>query len=114
LYELADDVDEQAVAPGLPVVVEGDEADAFWVLVAGTVRVTAYTPDGPRHLRDLAGPDYFGEIGLLNQSPRTATVTTTSPCTLWRVPAGTFLGALAEAGLSSPLTDTVRLRLTAE
>jgi MFS family permease len=114
LYELADDVEEHAVAPGRPVVVEGEEADAFWVLVAGTVSVSAYTPDGPRHLRDLAGPDYFGEIGLLNQSPRTATVTTSSPCTLWRVPAGTFLGALAEAGLSSALTDTVRLRLTSE
>ena len=60
------------VAAGDVVVREGDESDRFYVIESGTVQVTA--ADG--HVLREEGPgDYFGEIGLLRDVPRTATIT---------------------------------------
>ena len=60
------------IAAGGLVVREGDESDRFYVIESGHGRVTA--ADG--HLLREEGPgDYFGEIGLLRDVPRTATIT---------------------------------------
>ena len=37
-------------------------------------------------------------------------MTATEPCALWRIPADVFLAAIAEAGVSGALTDTIRIR----
>jgi CRP-like cAMP-binding protein len=110
LYEIADSIVELDVAPGTALVREGDVSDALYVLAAGTVEVTAWSPDGPALLRHLTAPDYFGEIGLLRAAARSSTVTASSACTVWRVPAEVFLSSIAEAGVSGALSDTVRLR----
>jgi predicted MFS family arabinose efflux permease len=113
LYEVADSTDELDVDAGHAVVVEGDVADALYVLVSGTVQVTAESPEGPKVLREMNAPTYFGEIGLIHSVPRTATVTATAPCQLWRVPSHTFLNAATQAGLSGALTESVRVRFGA-
>jgi hypothetical protein len=114
LYLLAESASEVKVDPGAAIVVQGEESDALYVLVSGTVAVTAQTLEGPRHLRDMTAPGYLGEIGLLHGVPRTATVAATEPCVLWRIPAEVFLRAAAQSGLSSALTETVRLRFAGE
>jgi MFS family permease len=110
LYAIADSIIEVEVGPGTAVVREGEASDALYVLAAGTVEVTARGEDGPVLLRNLAAPDYFGEIGLLRGSPRTSTVTASIPCTVWKIPAEVFLAGVAEAGASGALSDTVRVR----
>lgn len=59
------------------------------------------------------GPDdWFGEIGLLQRSPRTATVTTTTAATLWRIPGDEFLAAFAgSASRPDILGGTMAVRL---
>jgi CRP-like cAMP-binding protein/Fe-S-cluster-containing hydrogenase component 2 len=52
---------------------EGDPADAFYLVRAGTVRVSNLGPGGEIVLPYLARGDYFGEIGLLAGGKRTAT-----------------------------------------
>ena len=52
-----------------------------------------------------------GEIGLLHRVPRTATVTACEPCVTWEIPADLFLSAASQAGLSSALTENVRVRV---
>jgi hypothetical protein len=114
LYEVADRIAEVEEPAGVDVVRQGDVADDLFVLVSGTVRVTIEGPQGPRVVRQMTGPTYFGEIGVLHEVNRTATVTTEGPCRLWRVPGDAFLWAAGQAGLSNALTDNVRVRMGAQ
>jgi CRP-like cAMP-binding protein len=75
LGSLALSADELDLNEGHVLTREGRPAREFFVLVEGTVRVTR---DG-RELADLGAGDWFGEIALLTNTPRTATVTATSP-----------------------------------
>ncbi|HUA11924.1 MAG TPA: MFS transporter [Solirubrobacteraceae bacterium] len=59
-----------SVAAGTDVVVQGDDADAFFLIASGTVEVFE---DGVRR-RTMGAGEGFGEIALLRDVPRTATV----------------------------------------
>ncbi|HKC91941.1 MAG TPA: FAD-dependent oxidoreductase [Candidatus Limnocylindria bacterium] len=62
-------------APGDVVVSEGDAADRFYMVIKGEAEASHREPDGSETVLNRFGPgDYFGEIGLLNDAPRTATV----------------------------------------
>lgn len=91
LEAIARRVDWLSVPAGTTVIREGERGDRFYVLASGAVRVEG---EG-RHLRDLdrAG-DGFGEIALLRDVPRTATVTTTSDSVLLAVDRAPFLAAV--------------------
>jgi len=56
------------------IIREGDTADAFYILESGTVRVSRMKAGHEEFLADLGPGRYFGEIGLLQGVPRTATV----------------------------------------
>jgi hypothetical protein len=101
LYEVADEATEIVVPDATDVVRQGDAADCLFVLVSGRVTVSMDGADGPVHLREMAAPAYFGEIGLLHGVARTATVATDGECVLWRITAPSFLTAVGQAGLSS-------------
>jgi len=103
---------EETVAAGSAIVVEGEEADDFYVLMAGEAEVGARgEADVERHLGVLSAPDYFGEIGLLERRPRTATVRATTPCTLLRIRGEDFLTALTSATLSPGALGLAQTRL---
>jgi hypothetical protein len=79
------------VPTGTVVIREGDPGDRFYVLAAGAVRVER---DG-RHLRDIVTVgDGFGEIALLRDVPRTATVTSTQETVLLTIERAAFLAAV--------------------
>lgn len=68
--------EEVDIVAGKLVARQGDRATEFFVIVDGHVRVDR---DG-EHLRDMGPGDFFGELAMLGNIPRTATVTTTTPC----------------------------------
>jgi CRP/FNR family transcriptional regulator, cyclic AMP receptor protein len=72
IANLADLID---LPEGKTLMREGELGWEFFILVDGTVRVSR----GGRNHRDLAGGDWVGEIALVANVPRTATVVTTSP-----------------------------------
>ncbi len=74
LRELAVTADEVDLREGFALTREGKPGREFIVLVDGTARVTR---DG-RKLADIGPGDWVGEIALLTNAKRTATVTTTS------------------------------------
>jgi CRP-like cAMP-binding protein len=75
LRELALVADELDLREGRTLVREGQPGREFFVLIEGGVRVSRKG----RKLNDLGPGDWFGEIALLTNTPRTATVTATSP-----------------------------------
>jgi CRP-like cAMP-binding protein len=98
LESLARSAVEETAAAGATIVAEGAEADDFFVLTAGETEVVARgEAGGERRLATLEAPDYFGEIGILERRPRTATVRATTPCTLLRIRGTDFLTALTSA-----------------
>src|SRR5262252_6401688 len=70
---LLDSFEPRAYSYGEAIVVEGEEADAFFILVTGTARVLKLGLDGSEvPLNMLRGGDSFGEIGLLLGGTRQA------------------------------------------
>lgn len=78
------------VRPGDVVIREGDPGDRFYVIDRGEVEVTTR---GTAIGRRRAG-DYVGEIALLRDVPRTATVTAVTAVTMYALDRDVFLGAL--------------------
>ena len=78
LREIALSADELDLPEGRELTREGARGREFFVLVSGTVRVSR---NGTK-VAELGDGDWFGEIALLTHTPRTATVTSTSPVRL--------------------------------
>ena len=74
---------------GHEIVKEGDAGDRFYIVASGTAEVTQ---DG-RHLRDCGPGDYFGEIALLRDVPRTASVTAIDDMELYALERAAFVDA---------------------
>ena len=73
---------------------QGDEADAFFVIVQGAADVVR---DGEQ-VRKLSPGDYFGEIALVEGGPRTATVTANGAVEVLVVKRQAFQRLLSEHG----------------
>lgn len=66
---------ERAFPAGAPIVHEGEVGDELYVLLEGTVRVERLDPDGSTRVLRTYGPgDHFGELAVLLERPRVATV----------------------------------------
>ena len=109
LERLAGETREIAVSSGNVLIREGDPADALYVLKTGSVEVRS----GARRLAALPAGSWFGELGLLEGIPRTATVVTTAKSTLLRIEGEAFLGALTAAPLASSALEGARARYIA-
>jgi CRP/FNR family transcriptional regulator, cyclic AMP receptor protein len=78
LAEVAPFAEEVQVDQGTTLVREGDYSYEFMAIEEGQAEVTR----GGEHLADLGPGDFFGEIGLLEKTLRTATVTAKTPVRL--------------------------------
>src|SRR6202042_436847 len=111
LERLAAAATEQTFAPGTAIVTEGDPADALYALAEGEVIVTAQRDSGEEMLGTMTAPAYFGEIGVLERIPRTATVTARTACRCERIDGDALLDALTASPPSSALMETAQGRL---
>ena len=78
LAAVAQQTDEISVAAGRVLAREGDLGEEFFVIESGTAEVTR----GGAPVAKLGPGDFFGEIALIREERRTATVTATSPMVL--------------------------------
>jgi MFS family permease len=88
---------------GTVIVREGEEGDRFFIVAEGTVDVST---DGER-ASTLGAGDHFGEIALIRQSPRTATVTATTPVVLYALDRDDFLAAVTSHAPSAEAAEEV-------
>jgi MFS family permease len=112
LESLARSAVEASVPTGTELVREGAAPDDFFVLTEGAVAVSAAGESGiERSLGTLGAPSYFGEIGLLERRPRTATITATAPCTVLRINGPDFVDALTQTAPSPAVLGGLQMRL---
>ena len=87
LTNLARGMRREDVAGGSPIVLQGEEGDRFYVVLRGLLAVSS---DGLGPRRMLRPGDYFGEVALAMDMPRTASVTALMPTTLASCDQATF------------------------
>jgi len=93
---------EVPVKAGDVVIEQGAEADRFYIIEAGRFTVTQVPATGgePVVLRHLGPDEVFGELGLLNRAPRSATVAADADGMLLALEREDFL---ALVGVGGPL-----------
>jgi CRP-like cAMP-binding protein len=68
-------VEEVSVPPGTKICSDGDPADRFFFVIEGKVRISKHIPGvGEEALAILEPGDYFGEMALIDEAPRSADV----------------------------------------
>ncbi|HTT85854.1 MAG TPA: cyclic nucleotide-binding domain-containing protein [Acidimicrobiales bacterium] len=108
LAQIARACDEMAVEAEKVVVEEGSTGEDFFLVVAGEADVIR---DG--HAVASVGPgQYFGELSLLDEAPRSATVRARTPMTLIRLGRREFSAVLDSwPGVAHKLLQTMARRL---
>jgi CRP/FNR family transcriptional regulator, cyclic AMP receptor protein len=84
--------DTKSFAPGETIFVEGDEGRHLYVVLEGSVRLSVTG----RTLEKVGKGGVFGEMALIDASPRSATATALSSCTLVPVTAQRFKALVKE------------------
>ncbi len=95
--DLASQLNERKVPAGTAITSQGDAATAFYLLKSGSAEAVQTEPGGgERKLREYAEGDSFGEVAILERSPRTATVRALTDCVVLELPAEDFVAAAAQ------------------
>src|SRR4051794_10031810 len=93
LRRLAAALEQKNYDDGQVVFAQGDPGDAMYFLVQGEVRVevrTDATGTSRKTLTVLQSGDYFGEMSLFDQKPRSATAVAVTPTELLRLTKADF------------------------
>jgi hypothetical protein len=106
LERLAACVVSAAFPDATTIVTEGDPGDRFFVIAEGSLDVAVHG----RHVRRLRPGDGFGEIALIRDVPRTATVTSIGEVTLLGIDRTSFIEALT----GQPRSRSIAAGLAAE
>lgn len=90
------EIRERDVPKGGVILKEGDPADEFYILRSGSAAVFK----NGKEMAALSAGEYFGEIALFEDTPRTATVTARESCSLLVMPKDSFFRILRTSVLS--------------
>ena len=92
LAQIAEIAEEQPFAAGDAVFTEGEPGDALYLVVEGAVKVHR----GGKQLAQLGVRDVFGEMGVLDSLPRSASVTVVKEAVLLKIAREDFRDILQE------------------
>lgn len=79
LQQIANSMKARTFSAGQEIAVEGESGVGFFVIEDGNAKVTVHGEER----RTLGPGDYFGEVALISQSARTATVTADTDLKTW-------------------------------
>src|SRR3954463_8329483 len=75
----------------------GDATDSLYIVLSGRLKVMMSDSDGKEVILSIIGPgEFFGEMGLIDDEPRSASVVTIEACELLCLAKRDFKKALAE------------------
>ncbi|MBI2753504.1 MAG: Crp/Fnr family transcriptional regulator [Betaproteobacteria bacterium] len=90
-------VTRRTVPRGAVIIVEGDPTDSLYIVISGRMRVLMSDADGKEVILAILGPgEFFGEMGLIDDSPRSATVMAVEACELIVITKRDFKKCLSE------------------
>ena len=90
-------VTRRSVTRSTIIMAAGDPTDSLYIILSGRLKVMMSDADGKEVILSLIGPgEFFGEMGLIDDSPRSASVVTIEPCELLSVTKRDFKKCLAE------------------
>jgi len=110
---LADRLQQETFRAGEVVFPEGEAGDKFYIVESGEVTVTRMVDGKPVELSRRGPGEYFGEIALLQDRPRTATITAAKDSSLLSLE-GEYFHSLASKfmHLGAAISRTGSRRLT--
>ena len=79
------------------IMAEGDRVDSLYIVISGRLKVMMGEADGKEVILGIIGPgEIFGEMGLIDDGPRSASVIAIEPCELLTVSRRAFKKCLVE------------------
>ena len=82
---------------GSMIMLEGGPADSLYIVISGRLKVMIGEADGKETILSIIGPgEFFGEMGLIDDSPRSASVIAIEPCEFVAVTKRAFRKCLVE------------------
>jgi CRP-like cAMP-binding protein/nitroimidazol reductase NimA-like FMN-containing flavoprotein (pyridoxamine 5'-phosphate oxidase superfamily) len=113
LDEISASLEPLSLPAGAVIVKQGDTADRFFIIVEGEVEVSRDDNGTVTTIDYLGRGQYFGEIGVLMDSIRTATVTARVPTQLLAMPRDLFRSIVAQSlSVSEDFDAVLAQRLT--
>jgi CRP/FNR family transcriptional regulator, cyclic AMP receptor protein len=94
LHTLIEQSSTESYPAGERIINAGDPGYCMYVILRGNVRVSVKRRNGEIELAKLSAGDFFGEVALVDEGPRSADVTATEACELLCI-TRTTLGVLA-------------------
>ena len=90
-------VSRRSYPRGTTVIAAGDSTDSLYVVISGRLKVMMSDDEGREVILSMLGPsEYFGEMALIDDSPRSASVITLEPCELLVLAKRDFKKCVAE------------------
>ena len=94
---LARVVSRKSYARGSLILATGDPTDSLYILISGRIKVFMSDLDGKEVILSILGPnEFFGEMGLIDNNPRSANVVALEPCELICISEPDFKRCLAD------------------
>jgi nitroimidazol reductase NimA-like FMN-containing flavoprotein (pyridoxamine 5'-phosphate oxidase superfamily) len=98
--------------PGTVIVRQGAPADKFFIIVEGEVEVVREDDGERRTLATLGRGQFFGEMAILRDMPRSATVHASAPTTLFAMERDAFRSLVAQSlGTTQDFDQVIQKRL---
>jgi CRP/FNR family cyclic AMP-dependent transcriptional regulator len=94
LHTLIEQSATESYSAGERIISAGDSGHCMYVILSGSARVSVKRGNGEIELARLSAGDFFGEVALVDDGPRSANVTAVEECKLLCI-TRTTLGVLA-------------------
>ena len=94
LTDIAQKMGQEDFPTGTAIIRQGEIGDKFYVIASGEATVTIETANATRGIAILAAGSFFGEVALLRDQLRNATVHATTPVSTYTLSKDNFLAAV--------------------
>jgi CRP/FNR family cyclic AMP-dependent transcriptional regulator len=97
LSVLASAIVRKSVGRNARIIGAGDPTDSLYIVISGRLKVLMSDEQGKEVILSILGPgEFFGEMGLLDDSPRSASVVSLEACELLTISKTDFKRSLSE------------------